>query len=304
MEGIISRIKGAYGLIAKRKFAYILVAPTVIIFTAVSLYPLLYSLRLSFYSWNMLSPRLGQFFVGLDNYIKLIYDPMFWDSLKITFYFTGATVVLQFLIGLGLALLLDVKRAGRSIVAARTTILMPLLITPIVIGLMWRWLLNPEVGIVDYFLSLAGISAIQWLGNPSFALLSVIMVDVWHFTPFVALVLLAGLQTLSEELYDAARVDGATRLQMFRHVTIPLLKPVILVILLLRTMAAFRVFGKIFALTKGGPGRATEHLGLLVYRTGFMTFNMGYAAALSYAMVLFLLMIALLYIKLLPEPEA
>ncbi len=304
MVRFVKTVKNIQYSLIKRKFAILLVAPTVIIFTVLSLYPLIYSLHLSLFSWDLLSPHLGKTFIGLNNYLKVFSNSAFWNSLKITLYYTGTTVGLQFLIGLGLALLLNTKYGGRGIVIARTLILIPLLITPIVIGLLWRWLLNPEVGILNYLLKLIGIPKIHWLGNPSIALLTVIMVDVWHFTPFVTLVILAGLQTLSEELYDAAKVDGAKNWQMFRYITLPLLKPVILVVLLLRTIAAFRAFDKIYALTKGGPGGATEHLGLLVYRHSFITFNMGYGAALSYIMVLFVMVFAIIYIKLLPSPEA
>jgi len=297
MKRIVGRMKSSYRLLAKRKLAYMLVAPTLVIFAGVTLYPLLYSLQLSFYSWKLTRPSLGKVFIGLGNYGEILYDSVFWHSLKITFYFTGATIILQFLIGLGLALLLNAEFKGKSI--ARSIVLMPLLLPPIAIGLMWRWLFNRELGIVNYFLSLVGISSRSWLGSPSLALFTVIMVDVWHLTPFVTLVLLAGLQTLSQELYDAAAVDGATRWQKFRYITLPLLRPVILVVLLLRTLGAFGAFPKIFALTKGGPGRTTEILGLLVYRASFKDFNMGYGAALSYVMLFFVMAIALFYLKFL-----
>jgi len=294
MEGISSFLN-------TRKLAYLLVAPTVVIFAAITLYPLLYSLHLSFFSWNLLRPSLGKVFIGLENYRRIVYDPVFWYSLKTTLYFMGASVALQFLIGLGLALLFNVEFKGRSV--ARSIVLVPLLITPIVIGLMWRWLLNPEVGILNYLLSFVGVSSKSWLGNPSLALFTVIIVDVWHLTPFATLVLLAGLQALPKALYEAARIDGTSWWQMFRYITLPLLKPVILVVLLLRTIGTFATFPKIYALTQGGPGRATEVLGFLVYRTSFKEFRMGYGAALSYVMVVLVLVIALSYIKALPESE-
>lgn len=301
MKRTVSRMEGISSFLNTRKLAYLLVAPTVVIFAAITLYPLLYSLHLSFFSWNLLRPSLGKVFIGLKNYRRIVYDPVFWHSLKTTLYFMGASVALQFLIGLGLALLFNVEFKGRSV--ARSIVLVPLLITPIVIGLMWKWLLNPEVGILNYFLSFVGVSSRSWLGNPSLALFTVIIVDVWHLTPFATLVLLAGLQALPRALYEAARIDGTSWWQMFRYITLPLLKPVILVVLLLRTIGTFATFPKIYALTQGGPGRATEVLGFLVYRTSFKEFHMGYGAALSYVMVVLVLVIALSYIKVLPESE-
>ena len=301
MKRTVSRMEGISSFLNTRKLAYLLVAPTVVIFAAITLYPLLYSLHLSFFSWNLLRPSLGKVFIGLENYRRIVYDPVFWYSLKTTLYFMGASVALQFLIGLGLALLFNVEFKGRSV--ARSIILVPLLITPIVIGLMWKWLLNPEFGILNYFLSFVGVSSKSWLGDPSLALFTVIIVDVWHLTPFATLVLLAGLQALPEPLYEAARIDGASWWKMFRYITLPLLKPVILVVLLLRTIGTFATFPEIYALTQGGPGRATEVLGFLVYRTSFKEFRMGYGAALSYVMVVLVLVIALFYIKALPELE-
>jgi len=297
MKRIVGRMKSSYKSLAKRKLAFMLVAPTLTIFVGVTLYPLLYSLQLSFYSWNLIRPSLEKSFVGLGNYRKILYDSIFWRSLKITFFFTGATIILQFLIGSGLALLLSAEFKGKSLF--RSLVLIPLAIAPIAIGLTWRWLLDPSLGVVNYFLSLVGIAPRSWLGSPSLALFTVIMIDVWHLTPFVVIILLAGLQALPQELYDVAAVDGATWWQTFRYVTIPLLKPTILVVLLLRTIDSFKAFPKIFVLTKGGPGRATEILGLLIYRVTFKDYYMGYGAALSYVLVFFVMAISLFYIKLL-----
>jgi multiple sugar transport system permease protein len=285
----------------EKRFAYALISPTVILFILVTLYPLLYSLQLSFQSWNLLKPSLGKEFVGLSNYLEIFKDPVFWGALKTTLNFTVGTVTLQFMIGLGVALILNRDFAGKNV--TRTVVLLPLLITPVIIGLMWRWLLNAETGLINYLLSLLRIYPKPWLGTPSVALVTVILVDVWHLTPFTVLVVLAGLQGIDPELYEAARIDGASQGQRFRFLTMPLLSPVLSVILLLITMSAFRAFDKIFSLTQGGPGRATEVLGYLVYRVSFKEFYMGQGAALSFVMLLLVLIIALVYIRLLPEPE-
>jgi multiple sugar transport system permease protein len=285
--------------ISKQKFAYILIAPTIVIFILIILYPLLYSLQLSFHSWNLLKPSIGKVYIGLKNYGRIIREPIFWHALKVTIYFTVGTVALQFSIGLGLALLLNAEFKGRN--AARTMVLVPLLITPVIIGLMWRWQLNAETGIVNYFLNFLGISSRSWLGTPSLALPTIILVHTWHLTPFTTLVLLAGLQGLSYELFEAAKIDGASKWQSFKYITLPLLAPVILVVLLLITMGSFKAFDKIFALTQGGPGRATEVLGYLVYRVSFKELYMGYGASLSYVMLVLVLIIVLIYIRFLPE---
>lgn len=294
-------MKQAYSPKSQQTFAYLMMTPTILLFILVTLYPMIYALQLSFHSWNLLKPSAGKVFLGLANYRDVFMDSRFWDAFQITLLFSLGTVSLQFFLGFLIALSLNREFAGKSL--ARTIILLPLLITPVIIGIMWRWLLNAEVGLVNYLMGLVGIPATSWLGNASYALPSVILVDVWHLTPFTILVVLAGLQSVDPELYQAGKIDGATAWQTLRYITIPMLSPVLLVVLLLITMSSFREFDKIYSLTQGGPGRATEVLGFVVYRVSFKDFHMGYGAALSFVMLLFVLVIALIYIRLLPESE-
>lgn len=289
-------------IISKRKFAYIFIAPSIIFFLVLTVYPLIYSLRSSFFRVSLLRLSLGQVFVGLENYIKIFRDFVFWNSFRITAIFGVGTVILQFILGFGIALLLNSIAKWKDFV--RTIILLPLLITPIVIGLAWKWLLNPEVGIINYLIRLiTGSFAGSLLGDPTMALILVIMVDVWFLTPFVAIVILAGLQSLSPELYEAAKIDGSTWFQSFKYITVPLLKPVLLVVLLLRSVDTLKSFDIIFALTKGGPGRATEILQMLVYRTSFRDFEIGYGAALSYIIILLSVIIAIFFVRKMSRVE-
>jgi multiple sugar transport system permease protein len=294
-------MKLLYSPISQRRFAYLMLIPTFALFGVVTVYPLIHALELSFHSMNLLKPSLGRNWVGLRNYREMLLNPLFWNALKITLTFAAGTVVLQFLLGMIIALVLNKEFRGKNL--ARTTVLLPLLITPVIIGLMWRWLLNPEVGLINYLLGLVGVPTRSWLGNASYALASVVAVDVWHLTPFTILVVLAGLQSIDPELYEAGRIDGCSASQTFRFITLPLLSPVILVVLLLTTMSSFREFDKIYSLTQGGPGRATEVLGFLVYRVSFKDFYMGEGAALSYMILLVILLIASIYIRLMPRLE-
>jgi len=277
-----------------------MMTPTILLFILVTFYPMLYALQLSFHSWNLLKPSAGKVFLASRTTGTCSGIPVS-GRFQITLLFSLGTVSLQFFLGFLIALALNREFAGKSL--ARTIILLPLLITPVIIGIMWRWLLNAEVGLANYLMGLVGIPATSWLGNPSYALPSVILVDVWHLTPFTILVVLAGLQSVDPELYQAGKIDGTTAWQALRYITIPMLSPVLLIVLLLITMSSFREFDKIYSLTQGGPGRATEVLGFVVYRVSFKDFHMGYGAALSFVMLLFVLVIALIYIRLLPESE-
>ena len=205
--------------------------------------------------------------VGFSNYVRLFSgeDRDFWPAVLTTLIFLASTVTLEFIIGLGVAMLFNRKIAAKAVWMA--FLIIPLTITPAVIGLMWKLMYNTEYGVLNFLLNF--ISAkVNWLG-PQSALLSIIIVDVWQWAPFVALMLYAGLQAISTEPYESAVIDGASSLQIFRFITLPLLKPMIIVALLLRSIDALRIFDTVYVLTKGGPGNLTELLSLHVYRVGF-----------------------------------
>jgi multiple sugar transport system permease protein len=210
--------------------------------------------------------------VGLQNYITLFSNPDFISSLRVTFTFVISAIAIEFTLGMGLALLLNHDLKGKGVI--RSMILLPMMCTNVVIGLTWRLLFNYQFGIINYYL------------------ISVIIVDVWNTTSFVALMLLAGLQSLPDEPFEAAKIDGASAWQTFTYLTLPLLRSSILVALLWRLIDTFRIFDVIYILTAGGPAHATETVSIYVYKYGFGSFNLGYASAASYIMIVIMLVIA------------
>ena len=216
-----------------------------------------------------------------------------------TVVYAAIALTFEFFIGLALALLLNAQMRGRSVI--RAVLLLPMMLPAVVVGVVWRLMLNSNFGAVNGTLKGIGINAdaLTWTASPKLAMASVIVADVWQWTPFMFLILLAGLQAIPQEPYEAALIDGASAWQTFRHVTLPLLKPAILIALLLRTMDLLRVFDQIFILTEGGPGFATETVSLYIYRTAFRFSNFGYAAAMSFVLLLITNVISVGYIRFL-----
>ncbi|HET6419257.1 MAG TPA: sugar ABC transporter permease [Geobacteraceae bacterium] len=275
----------------RRDGRYIFVAPAIVLLSLVTIYPAIYVFILSLRR-KMLIFHISRF-TGLDNYIFLLKDDRFWNALWNTVYFTAVSVSLEMLLGLGIALLLNRPFAAKGMV--RAAVLVPWAIPTVVSARMWEWIFNSDFGILNYLLGMK----INWLGNPSWALHAAIFADVWKTTPFVAILLMAGLQVIPRELGQAARIDGAGAWGVFRHVTLPLLKPVILVALIFRTLDAFRVFDVVYVLTGGGPANSTETLSVYAYKVLFQTLQFGYGSALSVVVFLCVGGISILYIKLL-----
>ena len=274
-------------------------APALAVLLALSIYPLIYSITISLQqetaagiSWT------------LGNFTRLFSDGFFWTAMVHTFIYAAVALTCEFLLGLGLALLLNNQIRGRAFF--RASLLVPMMLPTVVVGVVWRLMLNPNFGAVNGTLKQFGIDTerLTWTASPKLAMLSVIAVDVWQWTPFVFLVLLAGLQAIPQEPYEAALIDGSSRWQTFRHVTLPLLKPSILIVLLLRTMDLLRVFDQIFILTEGGPGFATETISLYIYRAAFRFFDFGYAAAMSFVLLALTNVISATYIRLLQGRNA
>lgn len=259
------------------------IAPAFIVLLLILVFPLGYSFWLSFHKWTLRDFVNGVPWVGLKNYISLFSNPDFLHALKVTFIFVICALTLEFVFGMVLALLLNRDLKGKGII--RSMILLPMMCTNVVIGLTWRLLLNYNFGIVNYYLTQINLTPVEWLSNPTMAMVSVIMVDVWNTTSFVTLMLLAGLQSLPEEPFEAAKMDGATKWQTFVYVTLPLLRQSILVTLLWRLIDAFRIFDVVYLLTAGGPAHATEMVSIYVYNYGFKSFNLGYASAASFIMI-------------------
>jgi multiple sugar transport system permease protein len=272
--------RGRGGAWLDRQFAWLAVLPTVMMMLCIFGIPLLLSGYLSFEGWSPEQSVFGGRFVGLDNYQDLITDPDFIGSLGITFGYTAATVAAEMAYGLGIALLLNIDLPWIGLF--RTLLIVPMMITPVVAAFCWKLLLDPDHGVIDYWIG----QHIVWLGRPDTALLSVGVVNVWQNAPYVAVLLLAGLRSLPHEPVEAARIDGATRLQMFWHITVPLLRPYLLVALLLRTIFEFRSFDNIYVMTSGGPANATMTLSMFTYLASFVRFDLSLGAAASWLILL------------------
>lgn len=271
-------------LLSDRAFTAISMLPTFVVMLCIFGIPLLFSLYLSFTGWALDQALLGGRFVGLANYEDLLNDPAFVGSLGITFGYTAATVAAQMVLGLAIALLLNVDLPYMRIL--RTALVVPMMVTPIVGALCWKLLLDP------YLIG----QQIVWLGRPATALVSIWVVAVWQSTPYVVLILLAGLRSLPSEPLEAAAIDGATRRQSFWHITLPLLRPYLLVALLLRVIFEFRAFDNIYALTRGGPANATMVLSMFTYLASFDQFDFSLGAAASWIMLLISMVTCLFFI--------
>jgi multiple sugar transport system permease protein len=265
-----------------RRDLLLLVAPTVVYLVVFSVFPLAYSLWISFFDWSQTTRSFT--FIGLENYQRLAADPVFWQSIGNTAVLVGAGVTLQVVLGVALALFFDLHLRGMWFV--RGVLILPMLLTPVVVGLMWRALLNPEWGMVNWALGELGLPTPLWLGDPSLALFTLILVDSWQWTPFVMVVVFARLQALPHDVFEAAAVDGAGSRQRLLHVTLPLLAPAIAFAAIFRGIDAFRSFDVVFGLTYGGPGRFTTTMSFYTWETGFHFTRYGYSSALAYVMVI------------------
>lgn len=230
-------------------------------------------------------------FAGLDNFVQMWRDARFWHAIRLTAIYSASSVTLQILLGLGLALLVMQIPAGQWIF--RIFAILPIVLAPVVVGLFWRTLmLSPNFGLVDYFVQGFGFEQVNWLGAPTPALVSVIVIHTWQWTPFAFLVLLASLAALPPDVYEAARIDRASALQRFWHITLPLLRPAIVIVVIMRLMIALSAFAAIFAATGGGPGTATEILNLYAFKTSFVELNFGYGSALAVSLLLITMVVS------------
>ena len=263
----------------ERRFALALFLPALVLLVATTTLPLVYLVWASLQRIDLSMPWLTGF-AGLENYAKLGGDARFWHSLGLTFIYTGATVVLQVAVGLGLALLVMQVKKGQALL--RVAAILPIVLAPVVAGLFWRSLvLAPDFGVMDFLTRALGLGSFNWLGDPQLALVSVIAIHTWQWTPFAFLVLLASLAALPPDIYEAARLDRAGAWQRFRHITLPMLRPAIVIVVILRMVTALSAFAAIFAATGGGPGSATEILNLYAYRLSFTELSVGYGAAVA-----------------------
>ncbi len=278
--------------------AFVLNSPAILLLLALMAYPILYSAYLSLHQYNLRRPRVFEF-IGLQNYGDILADPQFWNAAQVTLYFSMGSIALTIALGTALALLLNERWPGRGVL--RAIALIPWAVPPVVNGLVWQWLFEGRYGLVNaILLNLGLIDSYQaWLVNPSTALPALIIAQVWNHTPFVAVIMLAALQTIPDELYDAARVDGANVVQRFWHVTLPWLSHSLLLVLITQTMVALRTFDIIYVLTGGGPGDSTTVVAWLTYITTFGFTDFGKGNAYAYIIALVTLALSVVYIRML-----
>lgn len=260
-----------------RNLKWIYVLPAVAFVLVMMLFPILYTVRISFYEWSM-SAITPPKWVGLDNYAALLKESRFWHAAGSTLYFTAVALAVEVVLGVAIALLLSREFRGKNLV--KTVFLLPMVATPVAMGLVWLLIYEPTIGAANLMLKAIGLKPMLWLGSPAQAIPSLIIVDVWQWTPMISLIVMAGLATIPREPYEAADVDGAGRWKKFASITLPLLRPTILVAAMLRLIDVLKTFDIIYATTQGGPDLATETLNIYGYVLGFQYFKLGMASSL------------------------
>ncbi|MBD3308862.1 ABC transporter permease subunit [candidate division KSB3 bacterium] len=279
-------------------YAYLLNLPALVIIFLTILFPIGYSFHVSLLNWNLKRPQRIPF-VGLKNYVDILTEAEFLHTLRTTFVFVFFSVALIMILGTAIALLLNQNFKGRGLV--RAFILIPWAIPAVVNGIMWKWILDSSYGILNALLKAMGLidSYIPFLSKPTSAFAFAVVANVWKRIPFAIILLLAGLQTIPDELYEAATVDGASTWQKLWKITLPMISSTIMVVLIFQTMISLRVFDLIYVLTSGGPGDATEVIGWELYKTAFQFLHVGQGSALGYIIALITFLLAIIYYKLL-----
>lgn len=269
--------------------------PGLLFLLALAIYPTVYSLVISFYRWNLNNP-LGKQYGGFHNFEILVKDPAFWHSVGVTLRYVAASVAIELCLGLGLALLFFKRFPGDKLL--RALLILPMVVAPVVVGLLWRYMLSVQFGVVNWLIGTLGFSRVDFLGSPSWALPTLILIDIWQWTPFMFLIMLAALQGIPEDVLEAARVDGAKPARIFFDHILPLLRYPIAVAVALRLIDAFRVYDLIFMTTRGGPIDKTETLSWQIYDAGFKSFDIGYSAAFSWLMLILVVVITTVFLRL------
>lgn len=287
--------------LSKKRFHLVSLLPAFIALFILTLFPILYTLYFGLNEWSVETGTPT--FVGFKNYVKMVTeDKNFWHGLRLTLTYTVVAVSIELIIGFIIASLLNQKL--KLVGLFRILLILPMVLTPVVIGLTWRILYSPTFGLINYLLSLFGIQGRAWVADAKTALWAIIFVDIWQWTPFMFLMIYAGLQSLPTEPFDAALVDGASPIQMLRKITLPLLKNIIVLAIIFRSIDAFFAFDIIFMLTKGGPGTATQTLNIYSFYTGFNWLHLGYVAAIATTMFVIIFVFVLMLVKLSRTPLA
>jgi multiple sugar transport system permease protein len=287
--------KMAQASIGRKNVKWWFLLPALIYLMLMAILPLVWTLTLSFTKWHaniMPKPQ----WVGLDNYKYFLFeDPRFWNDLGFTSMYVGISVTGELALGLVFATLLSQRFKGKNFF--RVIYLIPMACPPIAVAFLWRMMLHPDIGVINSMLKLIGLSGVKWTTSVKIAPFTIIMVDIWEWTPFMFLALLAAFQSLPTELYQAAAVDGANSWQMFIKITLPLISPVIVTISLIRAIDAFKLFELIFGITGAGPGSATESLSFYTYVIGMKWFKLGRGSSISWLFLIILLILALVLIS-------
>lgn len=260
-----------------RNIKWIYTLPAVLFVVVMMVFPILYTVRISFFEWSM-SAASPPVWVGLKNYQELFADSRFWNAVLRTFYFTFAALLLEVVLGVAIAVLFFRRFRGKD--AAKTVLMLPMVATPVAMGLVWLLIYEPTIGVANRVLKSLGLQPLSWLADKHQVIPSLILVDVWEWTPLIALIVMAGMTTLPEEPYESAEVDGASAWQKFVSITLPLLRPTIIIAAMLRLIDVLKTFDIIYATTQGGPGHASETLNIYGYVLAFSHFKLGMASAL------------------------
>jgi multiple sugar transport system permease protein len=278
-------IAAKFSDIIDRRQALFYPAPAVIALFLIVVIPIGYNLYLAFTKWTigLGSPR----FIGLDNFIEIFQDDRVWNGLMVMIYFSGLSLTLELVLGLLIALYFHRQFKGSEVVQA--IYIFPFAATPVAVALIWRIMLNPEIGVMNYLLNSIGLPGSLWVSSAATVIPSLVLVDVWKWTPMITLIVLAGLKSLPQDPYEAARIDGANTLQIFWYITLPLIRPVLIAALMLRSLDNLKEFDTIYTITQGGPGIASETLYLYSYNVGFSFFKAGYGSALMVVVFLIVL---------------
>jgi ABC-type sugar transport system permease subunit len=273
--------------------AFLFLSPTLIIFSTFILFPVFFSFYLSFQQWNMFSTETA--YVGFDNYIRLLQNPDFWQVLKNTAIYTIGTVPLNMAMALAVAYVLNKKIAGKKFL--RTAFFAPVIISPVAAAVIWRWIYDPNFGLMNYAMDFIGIDAINWLNDPTAAMIALIIMGVWKTFGINMVLFAAGLEGIPEQYYEAAEIDGASRWSKFWNITVPLLTPTTFFIMVMSMITSFQVFDIVYVLTQGGPLGSTKVLVFYVYEQAFQFFEMGYASAISYFLFALLFILTMIQVK-------
>lgn len=276
-------------------YPWLLLSPALITIIALVIFPLAFSLSRSLTDYNLIMPVSS--FIGLGNYLKALADPGYWGSAWFTIIFAVSSTVIQLLLGLISAICLQNLVFGRRL--ATTLLMLPMMVTPVVVGIIWLMMFQPDYSVVNGLLAYVGIEGPIWLQHPTTARIAIVVADVWQWTPFFTIILLAALLNFPREIREAGAVDGASPTQVFRLLTLPLITPLILVTFLIRLIDAFKTFDTIFVMTNGGPNASTESLSLYIYRQGLPYLEAGYAMAVSYLFLIFMIVLTTILIRVL-----